>query len=145
MNQEETEAMAEELDRYTAEWVRRTQGDPDERAANYELSPEEYAQWQMLNAPLIMVGDEVSQLEQRISQYAAEWARRNVGDPANYEMTPEEYAQWRMLQAPSIMNADDVEDLNEDIEAYVQEWARRHLGEGEAAGKAGELYGPQLP
>ena len=140
MNQEDTEAMAEELDRYTAEWVLRTQGDPDERAANYELSPEEYARWQMLNAPSTMVGDEVYQLEQRISQYASEWARRNVGDPANYEMTPEEYAQWRMLQAPSIMNADDVENLNEDIEDYAQEWARRHLGEGEAEGKAGQMH-----
>ena len=139
MGQEEIMALEEELNRYTVEWVRRTQGDPDEQAANYGLSPEAYAQWQMLNAPSFMDSSEISQLEQRISRYTAEWARRNVGDPANYEMTPEQYAQWRMLQSPS-MNLDDIENFTEDVEAYAQEWARRHLGEGEAAGKAGQMH-----
>ena len=96
-------------------------GDPNK----YEMTPDNYAKYLLLQQPTISDSDDMQRFENRLNYYTAKWMVKNFGDPNKYEMLPEHYLRYVLITSPHTLEPSDEEKLADKIIDYTRKWEER--------------------
>ncbi len=69
MNQKTLEQISHDISQYMTEWGKREYGDPEK----FEMTPEQYAEWRMVQWNSPMNSEASMKMEEDIMQYSKEW------------------------------------------------------------------------